>query len=1000
MNTKFNKILSFLNCVVVSVLTDNRKQHPTYDLKSTTSNAIIRLLLTILLLLSVSLLTTLIIPLQAQEFSYRALDKVHGMPTNTVYDLHQDKKGFLWFGTDRGLFRYDGNEYKLYYNSKQDGKSISNLMEDAQGRIWCQNFSGQYFYTQSDSLVFCKELKPIGVYTPAQLIQLRYLVNNSSNKIRIFDINTFKTKELPNLVNASPFSSNDGVSYYLTNESELLKTDLKGRQETYKLPPNLNPFYIQAFKDKLYALKKVDVSEISVIQDGKIVDKIDLGRKNLVQNIKLIAGQNLALFTSSGFYLIDLLSNQKLYLPFLTDKNTTALVKDLEGNFWVSTVNSGVLFIPSFSVKIIEPQTAFTRLFVNNESILTFGTSKNQVFTVNLKNNSKELLNDGKTNDEVLALYYDSDSKMLLYCSNIYHVKQNKQTQNTVKIAIKDFEKIDRNRIAFAATGVMGYVDLNNKKGLVRLTDSGERHRAVVVDTIKKVIYSATSKGLLKIDLEGNRSEIKDNGESISILDLAIQYENKQAKIYAASTTKGIYFIENDQILKNITKNEGLEDNGVYKIKVYKNQLWWLTENAVQACDLKTKAIRTYTKADGLPETDLKDIEFVNDQVYVATLAGLVTFPTNQPSRNLLEPKILVNSVSVNKNRTELDKQLEFNHDQNNIDIHFSVLSFRSVGEMKISYQINNQGWNLLETNSRTLSLPSLSPDNYQIQLKAVDLDGLESKIMEFEFTIKKPFWTTYWFLGIIIGVIGLIAYWITNNNLKRVQREATLQSEKLMLEKELQRSLLMAIRSQMNPHFIFNALNSIQEQFLYGDKILASEQMGNFTYLTRQILDVSGKKNISINAEIEILTKYLELEKMRFTKDFEYKITVDESVDEDYHQIPPLLIQPFVENSIRHGLLHKYGNKKVEIHFKLDSSEENLICNVEDNGIGRERATEIKSRRVKKSDSFSTSATEERLKLLNNDFKIKDLVVYEDLKDESNNVLGTRVFIRIPLGT
>ena len=188
------------------------------------------------------------------------------------------------------------------------------------------------------------------------------------------------------------------------------------------------------------------------------------------------------------------------------------------------------------------------------------------------------------------------------------------------------------------------------------------------------------------------------------------------------------------------------------------------------------------------------------------------------------------------------------------------------------------------------------------------------------------------------------------------------------------------------------NALNSIQEQFMYGDKVVANEQMSNFTYLTRQILTVSGKKKINLSTEIEILTKYLELEKMRFAEGFHYEITLGDRIDEDYHQIPPMLIQPFVENAIKHGLLHNQGDKKVCINFDLDEKEESLICVVEDNGIGRAKSAEIKSKQMQLHESFSTSATEERLRLLSNTHSVQDFIIYEDKLE------GTLVKIMIPL--
>ncbi len=220
------------------------------------------------------------------------------------------------------------------------------------------------------------------------------------------------------------------------------------------------------------------------------------------------------------------------------------------------------------------------------------------------------------------------------------------------------------------------------------------------------------------------------------------------------------------------------------------------------------------------------------------------------------------------------------------------------------------------------------------------------------------------------------------------IEAEKTIEAEKKATESELK-----ALKSQMNPHFIFNALSSIQDQFMYGDKVIANEQMGNFTQLTRQILNVSGKKQILLSTEIDILSKYLELEKMRFKTDFDYIITIGTTIDEDYHEIPPMLIQPFVENSIKHGLLHKNGLKKVSIDFKLSDKEDYIICTVEDNGIGRKKSQEIKTNN--KHNSFSTESIAQRLQLLNNN---DDNVIYEDLKDENGNGIGTRVIVKIYL--
>ena len=250
----------------------------------------------------------------------------------------------------------------------------------------------------------------------------------------------------------------------------------------------------------------------------------------------------------------------------------------------------------------------------------------------------------------------------------------------------------------------------------------------------------------------------------------------------------------------------------------------------------------------------------------------------------------------------------------------------------------------------------------------------------------------------LIFGVFSaIITSFLLFKRFKSKKQTELLKSEieKTSAEKKASESELKALKSQMNPHFIFNALNSIQEQFMFGDKLVANEQMGNFTALTRQILSVSGKKKISVATEVAILTKYLELEKMRFETDFYYSISIDDRVDDEYIQLPPMLIQPFVENSIKHGLLHKTGTKNLTITFALDTEQTFLICTIQDNGIGREKAAVIKSKNTH--ESFSTASVAQRLQILN-DTETEDVLQYEDLMDENGIAIGTKATLKISI--
>ncbi|WP_396188708.1 histidine kinase [Flavobacterium sp.] len=254
---------------------------------------------------------------------------------------------------------------------------------------------------------------------------------------------------------------------------------------------------------------------------------------------------------------------------------------------------------------------------------------------------------------------------------------------------------------------------------------------------------------------------------------------------------------------------------------------------------------------------------------------------------------------------------------------------------------------------------------------------------------------TIIFIIILIIFSTGIGLYFLfkkyQNNKEKQLLQ---INLEKLNAEKKVIESDLNTLKSQMNPHFIFNALNSIQSQFMFGNKLIANEMMSNFTKLTRTILEVSSENVIPLQTEIEILKRYLDLEKLRLKDDFNYAINIDKNLDIDYHKIPPMLIQPFAENSIKHGLLHKEGEKKLTIDFTLDQSEEFLVVTIEDNGIGRKKSEEIKSKN--KHNSFSTNSIAQRLELLNENKKIKEMLVYEDLVNENGIGIGTRVILKI----
>ncbi|MDX1477032.1 MAG: histidine kinase [Saprospiraceae bacterium] len=254
-------------------------------------------------------------------------------------------------------------------------------------------------------------------------------------------------------------------------------------------------------------------------------------------------------------------------------------------------------------------------------------------------------------------------------------------------------------------------------------------------------------------------------------------------------------------------------------------------------------------------------------------------------------------------------------------------------------------------------------------------------------------FWRTPWFIGLVVTGIVAIIFIIYQLNLRNVRREAALKAE---FDARLAEVELQALRAQMNPHFMFNSLNSIKHFILTHEPLKASEYLTNFATLIRAILHNSRERLIPMSKELEALMLYIELEQLRFDNQFEVHCRISEPLDMDSIMIPPLIMQPYVENAIWHGLLHKQGGGVLTID--IQSSHDKLYCMIEDNGIGRAAAQAMRSKSATRHKSMGMGITQDRIQILNKMDAYGIEVQVEDKYDDQGQPTGTRVTIEIPL--
>jgi sensor histidine kinase YesM len=356
-------------------------------------------------------------------------------------------------------------------------------------------------------------------------------------------------------------------------------------------------------------------------------------------------------------------------------------------------------------------------------------------------------------------------------------------------------------------------------------------------------------------------------------------------------------------------------------------------------------------------------------------------------------------SVEVNEELVKLKSNYEWNYESNSVKFSFNTNGFKSNEKHQYKYRLVglNDKWIALDKGIDFVKYNSLPAGNYIFEIAHLQ-DSPTNEIQQIQFEINSPFWQKWWFYSILVGLVVSLVLVYFSLKLKGLKKNQEEEMQKELISKKLIFSQLEALRSQMNPHFIFNALNSIQEYIIFNNKELASSYLVKFSRLIRIYLEHSQQNEIILKEEISALKIYLELEKIRFEDVLDYELNIDENLSLEQIKIPSLFIQPYVENAIKHGLLHKLNNRNLKVSFQEEKIENYLVCTIEDNGIGRQVSAEINKNRAEQHQSFATSANAKRLELINTD-RIQDIVVeIVDLYSNNNQPEGTKVIIKIPL--
>jgi hypothetical protein len=460
------------------------------------------------------------------------------------------------------------------------------------------------------------------------------------------------------------------------------------------------------------------------------------------------------------------------------------------------------------------------------------------------------------------------------------------------------------------------------------------------------------------------------------------------------STLEGLSrYDEKSNSFVNHNMRNGLPSETIYDIASDdQNNIWVISNKGLMVISDQDGGIHQYNYEQGIEGVYANFLlqRGEGDRIYACTYRGYFTInPSVVLKYRRAAAQVVITDVRNGNQTISLDNlksAVEVDYSDNALTIEFAALNFLgNQNNYHFKMEGLNQDWT--ESTNRQVTFSGLPSGNFTF---LVELVGSQSSTASLKVTVTTPFWKQLWFrfLLVSLGLSGV--YLVYRLRLNQIRQEEKLKTE---FNQKLADVEMKALKAQMSPHFIFNSLNSINRYIIKADPEKASLYLTKFSKLIRLILDNSNHKIISLEQELAALKLYIELEALRFNEKFSYTLHVNPELNPMSIGVPPMIIQPFIENAIWHGLLHKETPGQLDISIERFGS--GLQCVITDNGVGRKKAAEMKSKSVNKDKSYGMKITRDRLNMLNGESKVSSVEII-DLEDVTGNALGTKVIVKI----
>lgn len=975
------------------------------------------------------LLSLICVQVFATGYVMRSFTSNNGLISSSNYFITQDSNGFIWLCSYGGLVRFDGRLFRVFDNSKGFRHyQVTDMLEDQKNEFLICNekhlfrFNGQ-------------KLRPIRTNLPAHCVLERFVRTLTKTLYLQTDRGIFRYQNDSTYQNVS-FDTLQGVdirALYALSENKLIAYShtrhalfvIQSGHVVQRFSTDPDDYFYDFYPvgDALYLSFSKGMKEYKTrtlksyippgFKDGRFITSLFRDR------------QGEWWFTDDSFRLWK--SEQNNYIDLSAKYNAPKAIlshflEDSDGNVFIQFMNGMCVFRESpFQEFPIPSMTSYNTFFMSSfygKDTFCYGIARNRLhlfhgnkfFTFPIRTDPWLKFDEWRNCQffptrfpGVRFVFIRRQGLYLLRNNQLEPFNQNESRQDQLVLS----SQYDTDRNQFYTSHADTFVCIRPDT-VLRIPwqhkNPDIRFHSFQYTRNGTLFFVGTHRYLLAMyqnKLFDLTTQLELNGHEFSIF---LHKEHLWILVHGIALKE--YQIDGIQLhlLRTISKENGLLDPNANHIEFDEEDNVWI--NAFTGlywlqCGNKSKGPVYYSRRiplhlGGIDAPMIDRIDYDNGKLYTMGVGGMLIintasqvlnhhpkatyiasgFANGRPIENLLDAGIAKQQQGI-VSLPSAYRQVSFE---------MGTVYFGFDDAIRYSYRLLGQDaeWKTLLQGS-SINYSNLSSGTYTLECRSMNLSDVESNTScRYIFRIQPAYYETWWFrLALGLSGFSLIVFLIRQRD-RRKQKEnrIAMQLSELKLE---------ALQSQMNPHFIFNALNSIQNYILQHDEMEAARYLSKFSKLMRKTLDNSHHLLIPISDIVLSLEMYLELEAFRFSHEFAYSLHVDE-MDDRIHslELPPMLLQPFVENAIIHGLMPKQGDKKLDIRLSLENNT--FFCVIEDNGVGRQDG---KSREghISRGQKLTEGMIESLRQLRQTEPEIKII----DLKDTTGSAAGTRIEIKIP---